>query len=39
VFCVRFRQTGPLANEPGFDFIGQAYAGITSLIGEKEGRR
>jgi CoA:oxalate CoA-transferase len=32
-----FGQTGPLANEPGFDFIGQAYAGITSLIGEKDG--
>ncbi len=32
-----FGQTGPLANDPGFDFIGQAYAGITSLIGEKDG--
>jgi CoA:oxalate CoA-transferase len=32
-----FGQTGPLANEPGFDFIGQAYAGITALIGEKGG--
>jgi crotonobetainyl-CoA:carnitine CoA-transferase CaiB-like acyl-CoA transferase len=30
-------QTGPLAFDPGFDFIGQAYAGITSLIGEEEG--
>src|SRR6516225_11621896 len=30
-------QTGPLAHDPGFDFIGQAYAGITSLIGEEEG--
>ena len=30
-------QTGPLAHDPGFDFIGQAYAGITSLIGEAEG--
>jgi len=30
-------QTGPLAYDPGFDFIGQAYAGITSLIGEAEG--
>jgi crotonobetainyl-CoA:carnitine CoA-transferase CaiB-like acyl-CoA transferase len=30
-------QTGPLANDPGFDFIGQAYAGITSLIGERNG--
>jgi crotonobetainyl-CoA:carnitine CoA-transferase CaiB-like acyl-CoA transferase len=30
-------QTGPLAHDPGFDFIGQAYAGITSLIGEESG--
>jgi crotonobetainyl-CoA:carnitine CoA-transferase CaiB-like acyl-CoA transferase len=30
-------QTGPLAHDAGFDFIGQAYAGITSLIGEAEG--
>ncbi len=30
-------QTGPLARDPGFDFIGQAYAGITSLIGEEDG--
>jgi crotonobetainyl-CoA:carnitine CoA-transferase CaiB-like acyl-CoA transferase len=30
-------QTGPLSKDPGFDFIGQAYAGITSLIGEKDG--
>lgn len=30
-------QTGPLANDAGFDFIGQAYAGITSLIGEEHG--
>jgi len=30
-------QTGPLAHDPGFDFIGQAYAGVTSLIGEEEG--
>jgi crotonobetainyl-CoA:carnitine CoA-transferase CaiB-like acyl-CoA transferase len=30
-------QTGPLAHDAGFDFIGQAYAGITSLIGEEEG--
>src|SRR6202790_5328733 len=32
-----FGQTGPLADDPGFDFIGQAYAGITSLIGEEAG--
>jgi crotonobetainyl-CoA:carnitine CoA-transferase CaiB-like acyl-CoA transferase len=30
-------QTGPLADDAGFDFIGQAYAGITSLIGEEHG--
>jgi len=30
-------QTGPLAHDPGFDFIGQAYAGVTSLIGEEDG--
>ncbi len=32
-----FGQTGPLAKDTGFDFIGQAYAGITSLIGEEKG--
>jgi len=32
-----FGQTGPLAEDPGFDLIGQAYAGITGLIGEKDG--
>src|SRR5216684_2959162 len=32
-----FGQTGPLSKDPGFDFIGKAYAGITSLIGEKDG--
>jgi crotonobetainyl-CoA:carnitine CoA-transferase CaiB-like acyl-CoA transferase len=32
-----FGQTGPLAKDTGFDFIGQAYAGITSLIGEENG--
>ena len=30
-------QSGPLANNVGFDFIGQAYAGITALIGEEAG--
>jgi crotonobetainyl-CoA:carnitine CoA-transferase CaiB-like acyl-CoA transferase len=30
-------QTGPLAQDAGFDFIGQAYAGITSLSGEEQG--
>ena len=27
-------QTGPLSQKPGFDYMGAAYAGITSLIGE-----
>jgi CoA:oxalate CoA-transferase len=27
-------QTGPLAHLPGFDYIAQAYAGITEMIGE-----
>lgn len=29
-----FGQSGPLAHLPGFDNIGQAYAGVTSMIGE-----
>jgi len=32
-----FGQTGPLAANPGYDFIGQAYAGVTSLSGEEGG--
>ena len=32
-----FGQTGPLSRDTGFDFIGQAYAGVTSLIGEADG--
>jgi CoA:oxalate CoA-transferase len=32
-----FGQTGPLSNDPGYDFIGQAYAGVTSLSGEPNG--
>ena len=32
-----FGQTGPLANEPGFDYLGAAYAGITSMGGEPDG--
>ncbi|MGH8014205.1 MAG: CaiB/BaiF CoA transferase family protein [Candidatus Binataceae bacterium] len=32
-----FGQTGPLSKEPGYDFIGQAYAGVTSLSGEEGG--
>lgn len=29
-------QTGPLSNEPGFDYIGAAYAGFTAGIGEPD---
>jgi CoA:oxalate CoA-transferase len=29
-------QTGPLSSKPGYDYIAQAYAGITSLIGEPD---
>jgi crotonobetainyl-CoA:carnitine CoA-transferase CaiB-like acyl-CoA transferase len=32
-----FGQQGPLAHDPGYDFIGQAYAGVTSLSGEEGG--
>jgi CoA-transferase family III len=32
-----FGQSGPLAHQPGYDFIGQAYAGVTSLSGEEGG--
>jgi crotonobetainyl-CoA:carnitine CoA-transferase CaiB-like acyl-CoA transferase len=32
-----FGQEGPLAGDPGYDFIGQAYAGVTSLSGEEGG--
>ena len=31
-----FGQTGPLTDRPGFDYIAQAYSGITSLIGERD---
>ncbi len=30
-------QTGPLANVPGYDYIGQAYAAVTHLIGDPNG--
>jgi crotonobetainyl-CoA:carnitine CoA-transferase CaiB-like acyl-CoA transferase len=30
-----FGQSGPLANDPGYDFIGQAYAGVTWLSGRE----
>ncbi len=29
-------QTGPLAYKPGYDYIGQAYAGVTDLLGEPD---
>ncbi len=29
-------QTGPLSDKPGYDYIAQAYAGITSMIGEAD---
>ena len=32
-----FGQTGPLSKLPGFDYIAQAYSGVTSMIGEKDG--
>lgn len=32
-----FGQSGPLTHEPGFDFLGAAYAGITSMAGEPTG--
>jgi crotonobetainyl-CoA:carnitine CoA-transferase CaiB-like acyl-CoA transferase len=32
-----FGQTGPLANEPGFDYLGAAYAGIVSMGGDRDG--
>src|SRR5713101_442756 len=32
-----FGQTGPLAPEPGYDFVGQSYAGVTYLSGEEGG--
>ena len=32
-----FGQEGPLAHLPGYDFIAQAYSGITYMIGEADG--
>ena len=29
-------QTGPLSGKPGYDYIAQAYSGVTSLIGESD---
>ena len=31
-----FGQTGPLSHLPGFDYIAQAYAGVTEMIGEPD---
>lgn len=31
-----FGQRGPLSGLPGFDYIAQAYAGVTSMIGEPD---
>ena len=33
-----FGQTGPLSHLPGYDFIGQSYAGIIDLLGEPDGK-
>ena len=30
-------QTGPLSTVPGYDYIGQAYAGVTYMIGDPDG--
>ena len=30
-------QTGPLSHKPGYDYMGAAYAGITSAIGDGDG--
>ncbi len=30
-------QTGPLSQKPGYDYIAQAYAGVTDLIGDPDG--
>ena len=29
-------QSGPLSNKPGYDYIAQAYSGVTSMIGEAD---
>jgi crotonobetainyl-CoA:carnitine CoA-transferase CaiB-like acyl-CoA transferase len=29
-------QSGPLSHKPGYDYIAQAYAGVTSMIGDKD---
>lgn len=30
-------QSGPLAHKPGYDYIAQAYSGITSMVGDPDG--
>ncbi|MGL4288600.1 MAG: CaiB/BaiF CoA transferase family protein [Phreatobacter sp.] len=30
-------QTGELSEKPGYDYIGQAYAGVTGMIGDPDG--
>ncbi len=32
-----FGQSGPLSAMPGFDFTGQAYAGVSSMVGDPDG--
>ncbi len=32
-----FGQAGPLSDRPGYDFIGCAYSGVLSMIGERDG--
>jgi len=32
-----FGQTGPLSDQPGYDYIAQAYAGVTHMIGDPDG--
>lgn len=32
-----FGQSGLLADQPGFDYIAQAYTGVTSMIGDRDG--
>ena len=32
-----FGQHGPMAALPGFDYIAQAYSGVTGMIGERDG--